>query len=288
MIFLKNLQLIQIHPILYIFIILSFFTGTMGQLFILLTIIVIHELGHFIAARFFHWHIEKVIFWVFGAVMITSEFGVRKIHEDLIVTIAGPMQHVIIFIFLHLVQPLEIIPPAIIEIAFTYNYILFIFNLLPIFPLDGGKIFFYFLAYFLPYRMARRYVILISLWGSLFIICMQIVFLPFTLTSMLLMVFIFMENRTEWKQQYYHFIRFLLNRFYYPNAEGKQIILQRSSNDTLLTTLQQFYLYKRHIISIRHDKKLIQYSESTCLMLFFLKNYVTYTFENIIMGKNSG
>src|SRR5690625_4370948 len=100
MIFRNIFQLVHIHPILYIFIFLSFVTGTMTQLFILLSIVFIHELGHFFVANYFRWNIEKITIWVFGAVMVTSEYRVRRIHEDLLVTLAGPAQHVRIFVFL--------------------------------------------------------------------------------------------------------------------------------------------------------------------------------------------
>src|SRR5699024_10188834 len=105
-------------------------------LFMLLSIVIIHEFGHFLAASYFRWHIEKITFWVFGAVMETSEFGARRIYEDLLVTIAGPIQHVFIFLLLLFLQSVEIVPPAIIDMGMTYNFILLMFNLLPIYPLD--------------------------------------------------------------------------------------------------------------------------------------------------------
>src|SRR5699024_8216289 len=163
-------QLIHIHPILYIFIFLSFVTGTMTQLFILLSIVIIHEFGHFFAARYFHWNIEKITIWVFGAVMETSEYRIRKIHEDLLVTLAGPAQHVLIFFCLFGLKFVDFIPSTIVELGLTYNYILLIFNLLPIYPLDGGKIFFYILSYFYPYLDARIFVILFSLLSCLLFI----------------------------------------------------------------------------------------------------------------------
>src|SRR5699024_12020095 len=84
---------IHIHPILIIFIIISFVTGTFLQLFIILSIVLFHELGHYGAAKFFKWRIKGIMLWIFGGVMDTDEHGNKPFHEDIIVTIAGPLQH---------------------------------------------------------------------------------------------------------------------------------------------------------------------------------------------------
>src|SRR5699024_8218181 len=54
---------------------------------------------------------------------------------------------------------------------------------------------------------------------SILLLIVQFLFLPFTLSAFLLMIFLCMENRTEWKHRYFVFVRFLLNRY-----EGKSAI----------------------------------------------------------------
>src|SRR5699024_6932825 len=91
---------IHIHPILIIFIIISFVTGTFLQLFIILSIVLFHELGHYGAGKFFKWRIKGIMLWIFGGVMDTDEHGNRPFHEDIIVTVAGPLQHLYIYFYL--------------------------------------------------------------------------------------------------------------------------------------------------------------------------------------------
>src|SRR5690625_3648721 len=100
MTFLKSLRLIHIHPILIIFMFIAFITGTFIQFFILFAIVFIHEIGHFIAAKFYNWNVHSIMLWVFGGVMKTDEGVNRPIKEDIIVTVAGPLQHLFIFILL--------------------------------------------------------------------------------------------------------------------------------------------------------------------------------------------
>lgn len=97
---LNILPKIHLHPILIIFIIISVITGTFIDLSIILSIVFIHELGHFLMARHFKWRIRGIMLWVFGGVLDTDEHGNRSIKEEALVTVAGPFQHVIIHLLL--------------------------------------------------------------------------------------------------------------------------------------------------------------------------------------------
>src|SRR5690625_7477275 len=88
---------IHLHPLLILFIFLSIITGTFIHLFIILLIVLIHELGHYIAAAYFKWRIDYIRLWVFGGVMKTNESTHRSSNEDCIVKLAGPLQHLFIF-----------------------------------------------------------------------------------------------------------------------------------------------------------------------------------------------
>src|SRR5690625_6091677 len=101
----------------------------------MLSIVFIHEMGHFFAAVIFKWRIEKVIFWVFGGVMISSDYGVRKIKEDIIVTLAGRLQHVFIFFVLEELLSFQIVTVYVVEMGIVYNKFVFRCSLLPVFTL---------------------------------------------------------------------------------------------------------------------------------------------------------
>src|SRR5699024_12570060 len=90
----KLLPPIHIHPILIIFIIISFVTGTFMHLFVILIIVLIHELGYYSMAKFFKWRIKRIMLWIFGGVMESDVHGRRHDNEVLIVNIAGQLQHV--------------------------------------------------------------------------------------------------------------------------------------------------------------------------------------------------
>lgn len=273
----KHLPPIHIHPILIIFFIISFLTGTFLQLFIVIAIVLFHELGHYIAASFFKWRIKGIMLWIFGGVMETDEHGNRPFLEDFIVTIAGPVQHLFIYLLVYLnsFEQMQIISPPISDTVFFYNTMILIFNLLPIWPLDGGKISFLVLAKFFPYRKAHDIILIISMGVCLLFLILQFVLFSFNLSVFLITVFLLKENRLEWKRRYYVFIRFLLRRYQGESSVGKVSPLSVWHDMPLMEVLSQFYRDRKHSIYITYpDKPRVQLDENDCLRSYFYDKQV--------------
>lgn len=259
---------IHFHPILLIFGCIAMLTGTFMQMLIIFIIIFWHEMGHYAAARFYKWRIRRVIFWVFGGVMETEEHGNQPLKEDVIVTVFGPLQHLIIYFFIAICMRFSLLPESILSIAVEYNTLILLFNLLPIYPLDGGKLCFHLLSYVYPYRKAHEIIIRFSLLACLSLLVLQLVFLPFTLSAFLLIGFIILENWHEWKNRAYVFIRFLLYRKTYSQA-GKRIKnLYVAPSCTCFAVCKQFYRDAYHEIHLQEGRERI-ISEEACLKGYF-------------------
>ena len=266
----KIIPPIHIHPILFVFIIISFLTGTFVEMFIILGIVLFHELGHYIAAAYFKWRINKVMLWIFGGVMDTDEHGNRPVMEEIIVTIAGPFQHVIIYLFVYIGSYLTIIPPSIMDTVFIYNTTILIFNLLPIWPLDGGKLLFFLISKKFSFQKAYHMIIITSMILCLVMMIIQILFYPFTLSAFLIMVFLLIENRSEWKNRHYVFIRFLLSRYNGSNwiKSIRPIIVP--SHSSLMEVFSQFKRDVKHSIYIQMPNNTrLAIDETECLKTYF-------------------
>ena len=147
----KYVPTIKIHPIIVIFLLIAFITGTFIEIFTIISIVFFHELGHFFAARFFNWRVLHIKLWIFGGVLQTEEHSFRPLIEQAIVALAGPFQHVYIYIAIFLCSYFQLLPSYLLQVIFMYNTIILLFNLLPIWPLDGGKLLFILLSLLLPY-----------------------------------------------------------------------------------------------------------------------------------------
>jgi stage IV sporulation protein FB len=261
---------IHLHPILIIFIIISVITGTFIELFIILSIVFIHELGHFLMARHFKWRIRGMMLWVFGGVLDTDEHGNRSIKEETLVTIAGPFQHVVIHLLLFFLALIPMVPDNIIETAVHYNAIILFFNLIPIWPLDGGKLFMLILSKNLPYKKAYEITIISSIIVSISLLFFQLIFFSFTLSTMMIMLFLIIENGKDWKQRYYVFIRFLLNRYEGSSHVSKVIPIKVPYNLKLMDVFSQFRREIKHSIYINfanHERIVVD--ETDCLYSYF-------------------
>lgn len=130
-------------------------------------IVFCHELGHAVAAKYFGCRLRKIELLPFGGVSETEEYGNRPYHEELIVVLAGPFQHLVLIGFSWIAY--AIFPfwsQADHQIFLFHNAALFIFNLLPIWPLDGGKLLQLAACKIWPYRTAQKWALRWSLFFS--------------------------------------------------------------------------------------------------------------------------
>lgn len=252
------------------------------ELSIILIIVLIHELGHFFMAKLFKWRVESIMLWVFGGVMKTEEHGNSSLREEALVIIAGPIQNLVIYLGLYFLSVYSIFSSPVLELIFYYNTAILLFNLLPIWPLDGGKLLFVLLSSYLPYRQAYHSIIILSMITSLAFLLIQLFLFPFTLSAFCLMIFLFMENRSEWKQRFYVFLRFLLKR-YEGNGYVKGIQpITTSYQHALMEVFFQFKRGKKHPIYIyypNNERKSID--ESDCLRSYFHDKQHTKTIGEV-------
>lgn len=266
----KFLPPIHIHPVLLIFIIISFLTGTFTELMTILMIVLIHELGHFTAAKLCGWRIRGIMLWVFGGVMETDENGTKPFHEEVLVTLAGPIQHVLIYFMLLFLSGSQAVLPTILDVAYFYNTVLLLFNLLPIWPLDGGKLMFLIFSKKFPYRKAYDYVIIFSLCINMILILVLLLFGPFILSAFLLFSFLLMENRKDWKQRYYVFMRFLLERYQGTTHFNRSHPIEVAHNTVLMDVFNCFRRDKIHTIYVTLPGNIRRpLSEAECLHNYF-------------------
>lgn len=240
-------------------------------------------MGHYMVAKFFQWRVQDITLWIFGGVMNTDEHANKPIREEMFVTLAGPMQHIIIYLFLLLLSYFNIFPPSILQIMFDYNFIILLFNLLPIWPLDGGKVLYFTLSFFRPFREAYYFIIIFSMILTLCLLIFQMVVYPFTLSAFFIMIFLYMENRSEWKTRYYVFIRFLLHR--YENKEELKGSTPISvKNDVSL--MKVFTLFKRgrkHYIYVHFPlNNRVVVDERECLKVYFHEKKYKQTIGSVV------
>lgn len=135
----KNGIKIAIHPLTIVFAILCFLCGMLGLFLTYFACLIIHEFSHYLVAKKLGYFCERMVIYPSGALLSgsTDEFAFR---DEILISIAGPLINIIMAIlcvFLWWVYP-EIYNYT--ADFLVSNLAIAFFNLLPIFPLDGGRV----------------------------------------------------------------------------------------------------------------------------------------------------
>ena len=203
---------INIH-LTFLLLPLAFFLwkGPRGAFFIVsvFTCVVLHELSHSVVAKRFGVDVRDITLLPIGGVASMGAIP-EKPSQELLISIAGPMFNIVLagilyFPLLSLIgkEAMAWPPswgswPKTFAYIFWMNPVLAVFNLLPAFPMDGGRILRSILARRLSYRKATA--IAVS-FGHIF----ALIFCWFGLTHrspvlVLISVFIYMAASEEKRQ----------------------------------------------------------------------------------------
>jgi Zn-dependent protease len=132
---------------------------------ILFACVTLHEFGHAFAARAFGIQTRDITLYAIGGVARLNRIP-EKPWQELIVAIAGPLVNVVIaaalFLVMHVssgfqeVDLLENPRIALLDKVAWANVLLILFNLIPAFPMDGGRVLRALLAMVTPYARATQ------------------------------------------------------------------------------------------------------------------------------------
>lgn len=132
---------IKVSLQIFIFIIIFYITKQIEVYGILMLLAFLHECGHLIAGILLKLKPAKLEVNPFGLSVIFEEFGSKDNKFELkkiIIASAGPITNFIIMLFVIFANiGLNEITR---EIIIYSNILIILFNLLPIYPLDGGRI----------------------------------------------------------------------------------------------------------------------------------------------------
>lgn len=260
---------IRIHvtfPLILIFAVLKFGVfaeqSVAGALFgvivtlLLFTIVVLHELGHAVAAQYYGVPVTQIVLLPIGGVTQLERIPEQPVQE-LVIAIAGPLVNVVIAIVMYLVHlifgiggnltdnPMGLLMGvgqgsvnAVFNYIFAGNLFLALFNLVPAFPLDGGRVLRALLASRLDY--GRATAIAVNIGQSLAILAGLWGFLEGDFFLIIIAIFVYMGAGQEW--QLLQLRRSLgslrVDRAY--SREAHTLNLQSTIRDAIALTLTTF------------------------------------------------
>lgn len=263
---------------------LAIVTAHFKQFIMLFFIVFIHELGHAVAALFFSWRIKRILLLPFGGVADTDECGNRPLKEEIIVSLAGPIQHVWLVLVAFLLTKLGVMNEGLFKMFFEYNAAIFLINLLPIWPLDGGKLLFAAFTMYSSFGKAFEKVILFSFGSTTVLVLFILLVAPYQISLWMIALFLIYSLINEWKHRKYMVMRFLLERHY-----GKKVSYNRLKplvvqyNESIIDVLLKFYRGQKHsIVIMKNERQQGALDENELLYAYFSERRLDEKVGNLL------
>ena len=120
--------------------------------------VTVHELGHAWTARRYDLEISSITLWIFGG-MAHMEENPSDWKTEFWIAVAGPITSVVVAASFYVA--LQVVPPVP-ELVFVFgwltimNIVLAVFNMVPAFPMDGGRVLRALLSRNRPYAQATQ------------------------------------------------------------------------------------------------------------------------------------
>ncbi|MFB5763410.1 M50 family metallopeptidase [Paenibacillus medicaginis] len=217
-----------LHPLFVLIMLASVFTGHFIELITLFAIVLIHELGHAAAAALLGVKVLSIQLLPFGGVAVMEDRGCLPAWKEIVIALAGPLQNGLMILALLFLKSFLWVNNDFATYAIHGNIIIALFNLLPILPLDGGKIVQALLSLRLPYHVTLLWTLRTSILFSV-LFCLYAA-LPLWLNTgglqlnmLAVGIFLLYSNWVDYRNIQYRFVRFLLGRdalFYRQAVQG--------------------------------------------------------------------
>lgn len=207
-------NIIKIDNSLYVLLLIGMLSGYIKDIVMLFSIVLIHELGHVIFFRLFNIEIERIVIYVTGGICYVNKKINTRILYDFIINIAGIIMQVILFVIVYLLWKNGYVIDSTYNMFKVYNISIILFNLLPIIPLDGSKLFFNICSNYFSFIVSYRLMIIISIISLILFVIFNVVM---GINGMVISIFLLIQLFIVIKEYKYVKGKFYLERMLYDN-----------------------------------------------------------------------
>ncbi|MCY0900425.1 MAG: site-2 protease family protein [Firmicutes bacterium] len=166
---------IRVNPLFVLALGLYVLAGYERQMVIAFIAVTLHELSHAVVAELYGLYVERVEIWPFGGIARIQGLDSEDPYVETTVAVAGPLLN---FFWAALVWAFDrVLPfnPAYLDLFVETNLAIGALNLLPVAPLDGGRLARAYLARQIGYDEAERRVREGGLWLARLLLALTVV-----------------------------------------------------------------------------------------------------------------
>jgi stage IV sporulation protein FB len=244
---LKNNFSFHVHPLFWMMMLFALLAGQFVQVVTIFVLVLCHEVGHVVAAAACGWRVRSIMLLPFGGVAEVDEWGTTEPLHEILVDLAGPAVNVLLFVIGYLGKIYSIWSSEWAAFFMYSNTIIAGFNLLPIWPLDGGRIFQTLCTFVFSYRNAVRLSFFTGIAGSIALITWSACQPVPQFNGIAVACYLFFLNIMAYRRLPFHYMRFLLLRH-----EGMERIKELPVRNVKIAGHQTVYEITRKIKRSRY------------------------------------
>lgn len=254
------LNKVNINISFLIIILAGLVTGLFKEIIIFTSIIIIHECGHLIIGLLSKKEIESISFYIFGGYIKFKGYVNTSFFEEFIISIGGFISQSIYYLIIIIFYKLDIITLDFYTLFKQYYFSILLFNLIPIYPLDGAVVLKLILMFLFPFKIAHKLCIYISLIIALIVLILSIIN-DLSLNYFLIFILLIKEILIEYKNHNMIFNKFLLERYLYKfNFKKKKVFKHNKLNKMYKGKYHTFrddlgYKTEKQILNKKFDLK---------------------------------
>ncbi|HHY90095.1 MAG TPA: hypothetical protein GX503_00375, partial [Clostridiales bacterium] len=170
---------------------------------------------HATVAKLLGYQIESIKMFALGGVVVIKEKVSASLFHEILISLSGPLTNFLMASIAFCLLDMQDIHSSYREFFIYSNFAIGIFNLLPIIPLDGGRIAREIFAYFIGIKKSIQILGVVSILFNLILFlggCYAIQYHPLNALLMLMAVFLFISVRKEQKMASFRFMREMIQK----------------------------------------------------------------------------
>lgn len=196
----------KINVFTYIFLILSMLAGYFREMFIVFIILIVHELGHFFLMKLMGIKVDSITIYPYGGIIKSNMLINTNSLKVIVISLGGVINQLFLWMVVYIFFKVCFINSYYYGIFLKYNLYIILFNLMPIYPLDGFKILNNFFELFISFRKSMYLSFFINVFGLIiFFIYLYI----YKVSNYIIVIFLIVSL-----VNYIREIKYIMNKFY--------------------------------------------------------------------------
>lgn len=252
---------ITIHPLFFIFGLYFAIVGKVFSFIVFTLTALIHEIGHMFVSEKVGYSLNRIVLMPYGA-LISGDIEDVSYKDECLISLGGPLTNICIalfFVALWWFFP-EVYPYT--DVAVFANVSIALINLIPCYPLDGGRFLLATLSIITERKKAVKIAKGISIFCSLLMFGLFIysIFVKINITLLFFSLFMFVgaidkSDKNVYVKTYY---KFNVNYLKRPKVVKNVIIDGNNKVKKLFDILDGNYYYIITVVDERGDKKILE------------------------------